>query len=150
MACTAGVSNYKASLARLNTAAQDGFVPVAAAATNNNRVPEMRTWMVILERPSGTPTARDIVTRAGPGPSGLQKGLNEQGKLGYRIDVLWREGGSYVAMMSHPTAGPVVPRAYIAEDNSRSSIRFVSHPLLADFPHLDRRLLVADASVGVQ
>jgi len=142
------MSNYKASLARLNTAAQDGFVPVAATATNSNRVPEMRTWMVILERPSGPATARDIVTRAGPGPSGLQKGLNEQGKLGYRIDLLWREGGSYVAMMSHPTAEPVVPRSYTADDNTRSAIRFVSHPLLADFPYLDRRLLVADASVS--
>ena len=104
--------------------------------------------MVIVERPGGAPVARDIVTRSAPGPSGLQKALNEQGKLGYRIDVLWREGNSYVAMMSHPTAGPVVPHTYSAEDDTRSRIRWVRGPLLADFPYLDRRLLVADASVS--
>ena len=142
------LSNYKSSLARLNAAAQDGFVPVAAAATNSSRVPDMRTWMVIVERPGGAPAARDIVTRSAPGPSGLQKALTEQGKLGYRIDVLWREGNSYVAMMSHPTAGPVVPHTYSAEDDTRSRIRWVRGPLLADFPYLDRRLLVADASVS--
>jgi hypothetical protein len=142
------LSNYKNSLARLNAAAQDGFVPVAAAATNSSRVPDMRTWMVIVERAAGGAVARDIVTRSAPGPSGLQKALNEQGKQGYRIDVLWREGNSYVAMMSHPTSGPIVPHTYSAEDDTRSRIRWVRGPLLADFPYLDRRLLVADASVS--
>jgi len=146
---TETLTNYKTSLARLNAAAQDGFVPVAAAATNSSRVPDMRSWMVIVERASaGAPAARDIVTRSAPGPSGLQKALNEQGKLGYRVDVIWREGNSYVAMMSHPIAGPVAPRTFTAEDDTRARIRWVKGPLLGEFPYLDRRLLVADSTVS--
>src|SRR4029079_6534404 len=72
--------NYKESLARLNAARSDGFVPVAAEAINNNRVAALRNWMVIAERGPASAAAGEIVVHSDPGAGGLQKKLNDRGR----------------------------------------------------------------------
>jgi hypothetical protein len=137
---------YKESLARLNAIGRDGFVPVAAAPIDNNRVPEQRNWMVVAERPAQGASPREVVVRSDPGPSGLGRNLNDSGKHGYRVDLLWREGNDYVALMSRP-AGSTTAHGYVAEGDAASRMHFLSSLVLADFPYLDRRLFVSDGGV---
>jgi len=143
------LSNYKNSLVRLNAAARDGFVPVAAEAVNNSRVPEARSWMVITERPGSGRSPSEVAVRSSPGAEGLQRALNEQGSQGYRADLLWKEGNDFVALMSRPIDGSKTPVTYAAEAADRSSIHALTKLYVADFPYLsDRRLIVSERSAS--
>ena len=143
------LSNYKNSLVRLNASARDGFVPVAAEAVNNARVPEARSWMVIAERPGSGRYPSEVAVRSSPGADGLQRALNEQGGQGYRVDLVWKEGNDFVALMSRPLDSSKAPVTYAAEAADRSSIHSLSRLYLADFPYLtNQRLIVSDRSVS--
>ena len=86
------LKNYKESLVRLNARGAEGFVPVAAAPVNDNRVPDMRSWMVVIERAGENAPAREVGVRSSSGPDGFQKALNENAGKGYRLDLAWKEG----------------------------------------------------------
>jgi hypothetical protein len=141
------LTNYKASLARLATAGHDGFVPVAAAPVNNNRVPAMRSWMVVTERMDAS-TPHEIAVRSGSAPSSLEKSLNEQGKLGYAVDLMWQEGADLVAMMSRPAGNASTPHAFTAESRRPDLFHFLAGRYLGDIPYLSGgdRLVVSDKS----
>jgi hypothetical protein len=141
------LSNYKASLARLATAGRDGFVPVAAAPVSNNRVPEMRNWMVVTERRDGA-APHEIAVRSGSAPTALEKALNEQGKLGYEVDLTWQEGADVVAMMSRPAGNASTAHAFTAESRRPDQLHFLAGRYLGDFPYLSGgdRLVVSDTS----
>lgn len=143
------LSNYKNSLVRLNAAARDGFLPVAAEAVNNARVPEARSWMVVTERPGSGRPASEVAVRSNSGADGLQRALNEQGAQGYHVDLLWKEGNDIVAMMSRPLEGKSAPAAYAAEATGLSAIHALSRLYLADLPYLGagQRLVISDRSV---
>jgi hypothetical protein len=141
------LSNYKNSLVRLNAAARDGFMPVAAEAVNNSRVPEGRNWLVITERPGSGRSPSEVAVRSSPGAEGLQRALNEQGGQGYRLDLVWKEGNDFVALMSRPLDGSKAPVSYAAEAADRSAIHALSRLYVADFPYLTtQRLIVSDRS----
>ena len=141
------LTNYKASLTRLAAAGRDGFVPVAAAPVNNNRVPEMRTWLVVTERRDGA-SPQEIAVRSGSAPGALDRALNEQGTLGYHVDLTWQEGADVVAMMSRPAGDAKTPHAFTAESRSPDSLHFLAGLYLGDFPYLSGgdRLVVSDKS----
>jgi len=143
------LSNYKNSLVRLNAAGRDGFLPVAAEAVNNSRVPESRSWMAIAERPGIGRSALEVAVRSSSGADGLQRVLNEQGGLGYHVDLLWKEGNDVVAMMSRPLDGPKVAAAYTVDATDLSAIHSLSRLYLADVPYLSggQRLVISDRSV---
>jgi hypothetical protein len=143
------LSNYKNSLARLNTAARDGFLPVAGEAINNSRVPEMRNWMVITERSGVGGPASEVAVRSSSGADGLLRALNEQGGQGYRVDLVWKEGNDIVAMMSRPIDGKKASSAYAVDVLSLSAIHSTSRLYVADVPYLSagQRLVVSDAVV---
>jgi hypothetical protein len=146
---TEALLNYKDSLARLNAAGRDGFVPMAAEALNNNRVAAMRNWMVVAEQGgAAAAVSREVAVNSDPGPSGLQRKLNERGQQGFQVDLLWKEGNDYVAMSSRASAGPPAPRAYAVSTNPLASMHFLSKLYLADFPYLQDRLIVTDSSVS--
>jgi len=146
---TEALLNYKDSLTRLNAAGRDGFVPIAAEAINNNRVAAMRNWMVVAEQGgAAAAAAREVAVNSDPGPSGLQRKLNERGQQGFQVDLLWKEGNDYVAMSSRPIAGSPAPRAYAVAANPLASLHSLSRLYLADFPYLQDRLIVTDTSVA--
>jgi len=138
---------YKESLARLNAIGRDGYLPVAAAAIDNNRVPDMRNWMVIAERPASGGAAREVTVRSDSGPTGLGRNLNDSGKQGYRVELLWKEGNDYVSMMTRPSGDASTPHAYVVEGEDLARMHFLHGLVLADFPYLDRRLFVSDSAV---
>jgi hypothetical protein len=141
---TEDLLRYKESLARLNLIGRDGFAPVAAAQIDNNRVPDMRDWMVVVERPAAGATPHDVTVRSGVGPSGLAKSLNDAGKQGFRVDLLWKQGNDYIAMMSRQT-GTSTPRAYKADGDVSSGVHSLFRRSLGDFPYLSsQRLYVMD------
>ncbi len=145
------LADYKNSLVRLNAAARDGFVPVAAEAVNNARVAEARSWMVITERPGSGRPPSEVVVRSSPGAESLQRALNEQGSQGYHVDLVWKEGHDFVALMSRPIDGSKAPLTYAAEAADRSSIHALSRLYLADFPYLtSQRLIVSDRSASAR
>lgn len=139
------LTNYKASLARLATAGRDGFLPVAAAPVNNNRVPEMRSWMVVTERIDGT-APHEIAVRSGSAPSVLEKALNEQGTLGYGVDLTWQEGADVVAMMTRLVGNASTAHAFTVESRRPDQLHFLAGRYLGDFPYLSggERLVVSD------
>lgn len=141
------LTNYKASLARLATAGRDGFLPVAAAPVNNNRLPEMRNWMVVTEHVDGT-APHEIAVRSGSAPSALQKALNEQGKLGYGVDLTWQEGADVVAMMTRLVGNASTAHTYTAESRRPDQLHFLAGRYRGDFPYLSggERLVVSDTS----
>jgi hypothetical protein len=140
------LTNYKASLGRLAAAGKDGFVPMAATPVNNNRVPESRSWMVITERRDAA--AREIAVRSGSGPGALEKAFNEQGKLGYQVDLIWQEGADVVAMLSRPAGDAKTAHTFTAEARRPDQLHFLSGRYLGDFPYLSGgdRLVVSDTS----
>jgi len=143
------LTNYKASLTRLAAAGRDGFVPVAAAPVNNNRVPEMRSWLVVTERHDDMASPREIAVRSGSAPGALEKALNEQGKLGYHIDLTWQEGADVVAMLSRPAGDAKTAHTFAAESRSPDQLHFLSGLYLGDFQYLSGtdRLVVSDRSL---
>ena len=144
------LTNYKSSLRRLNDAGRDGFVPVAAAQVNNNRVPDMRSWLVVSERSSDRAAPREIAVRSASGPERLQSALNEQGALGFRVDLLWKEGQDVVAMMSKAAGGDKEAHAYSVDVIGLDRIHSLPHLYLGDFSYLsgDDRMVVSDRDVS--
>lgn len=141
------LTNYKASLTRLAAAGREGFVPAAAAPVNNNRVPEMRAWLVVTERHDGA-SPQEIAVRSGSAPGALDRALNEQGTLGYHVDLTWQEGADVVAMMSRPAGDAKTPHTFTAESRSPDAVHFLAGLYLGDFPYLSggERLVVSDKS----
>lgn len=143
------LTNYKDSLVRLNARAGEGFLPVASAPVNNSRVPEMRAWMVVIERAGAGAGPRDVAVRSSSGPEGLQRALNEQGGQGYRVDLIWKEGNDAVAMMSRPRGSAKDAHAYTVDAADSSKIRFVSGLYLADVSHRsDERLVIGERGIS--
>ena len=136
---------YKESLVRLNAIGREGYVPVAAAAIDNNRVPDMRNWMVVAERPASGAPPREVTVRSDSGPTGFGKNLNDSGKQGYRVELLWKEGNDYVSMMTRPSGDASTPHAYVVEGEDLARMHFLHRLVLADSPYLDRRLFVSDS-----
>ena len=146
------LTSYKSSLVRLNAAARDGFRPVAAEAVDNSRVSAMRSWMVVTERPeSGNPPS-ELMVRSDSGADGLQKAMNEQGRLGFHADLVWKQGNDVVAMMSHAFDRPTPPVTFLVTTADRSKIHFMSGLYLADVPYLSAgdRLLISDRSTSAE
>jgi hypothetical protein len=142
------LTNYKASLSRLASAGHDGFVPVAAAPVSNSRVPEMRAWLVVTERRDAAAAPQEIVVRSGSAPGALERALNEQGQLGYHIDLTWQEAADVVAMMSRPAGDARTPHVFAAESRSADALHSLAGLYLGDFPYLSGgdRLVVSDRS----
>jgi hypothetical protein len=146
------LTSYKSSLVRLNAAARDGFRAVAAEAVDNSRVPAMRSFMVVTERPeSGNPPS-ELMVRSSSGADGLQKAMNEQGRQGFHADLVWKEGNDVVAMMSHALDRPTPPVTFLVTTADRSKIHFMSGLYLADVPYLSAgdRLLISDQSTSAE
>lgn len=142
------LKNYKESLVRLNARGAEGFVPVAAAPVNDNRVPEMRSWMVVIERAGESAPAREVAVRSNSGPDGFQKALNENGGQGYRLDLAWKEGNDAVAMMSRPKGGGKGV-TFTVETATVDKIHWVKGLYLADMPfRSDERLVVSESGVS--
>lgn len=139
------LTNYKSSLSRLNAAGHDGFVPVAAAPVNNNRVPEMRNWLVVAERAADGAGPTDVAVRSSSGVQGLQSALANQSGKGYRVDLIWKEGNDVVAMMTRSAAGATPPVGYAIDAVPPMGLHTVPRPYLADVPYLsDQRLVVTE------
>lgn len=141
------LTNYKASLTRLGAAARNGFRPVAAAPINNNRVPGMRSWMVITEQTSGA-KPREIAVRSNTGPDGLQRALDEQTRQAFCLDLLWKEGNDVVALLSRAAEAPAASCSYAVDTTTLANVHGVSHRYVADVPFRapDDRLVVSDRS----
>lgn len=137
---------YKDSLAKLNAIGKDGFTPVVAAPVDNNRVIDMRNWMVIAERSTSGGAAREVTVRSDSGPSGLARNLNDSGRQGFHLDLVWKEGNSYVAMMSR-LVGQSTPHAYAVDGDPPSGAHSLHRLAIGDFPYLSRRLFVMDDAV---
>jgi hypothetical protein len=144
------LTDYKRSLVSLNTGARNGMLPVAASPINNNRVPEMRSWLVVVEREADRVVPRDIAVRSSSGADGFQRALNEQGAQGYRADLIWKEGHDMVAMMSRETTVPRRAFAYNAESIEPARLHFLHQLYVADMPYLTSgaRLAVSDRGVA--
>src|SRR5512141_597003 len=144
------LTNYKESLVRLNARGAEGFVPVAAAPVNSSRVPEMRSWLVVIERAGPSAVPREIAVRSNSGPDGFRAALNENGSKGYRLDAAWKEGNDFVAMMSRPVGGAGgATFAYAVDATGASGVHFFHGLCLADLPHRgDERLLIGDRGVS--
>jgi hypothetical protein len=142
------LKNYKESLVRLNARGAEGFVPVAAAPVNDNRVPEMRSWMVVIERAGASAPAREVAVRSNSGPDGFQKALNENGSQGFRVDLAWKEGNDAVAMMSRPKGGGKGV-TFAVETATVDKIHWVKGLYLVDMPfRSDERLVVAEGGAS--
>lgn len=137
---------WKESLARLKDRAAEGFRLVAAAPIDDNRVPDMRTWLVVAEKTDSAP--REIAVRSSArGPEDLQKVLNEQGAQGYRVDLLWKDGNDAVAMTSRPKEG-AKNATFTAERAALDKIHWVKGLYLGDVGSLDGdRIVVSENGV---
>ena len=140
------LSDYRGALARLNTAGKDGFAPVGASPVNNNRVPAMRSWVVITERPASGRPAVEVAVRSGSGPDALQKSLVEQSGQGYRVALVWKEGNDIVALMTRSPGTSAL--SYAAESAAPSGLHGISRPYVADVPYLSDRILVITEQSG--
>ena len=137
---------WKESLARLKDRAAEGFRLVAAAPIDDNRVPDMRTWLVVAETTDSAP--REIAVRSSArGPEDLQKVLNEQGAGGYRVDLVWKDGNDVVAMMSRRREG-ANNATFVVEVATLDKMHWVKGLYLADVLYKgDERLVVSESDV---
>lgn len=141
------LNDYRGAIERLNAAGKDGFVPVAVAPTDSNRLPDLRKWIVITEQPPSSHPAIDVAVRSATGPDTLQKNLGEQTKQGYRIALVWKEGNDYVAMLTRPAGSSNPAQEYAVDGGSTLELRGLPGPYVADFPYLsDQRLAIAEKS----
>lgn len=137
------------AVARLAAGALEGFRPVAASQLADNRVPEMRSWIVVSERPAHGGSPIDTVFRSAPGPDGLQKALTEQAGKGFRVGLLWKESASIVALMTKPAAPAPAPPEYVVDTAAPDSIARLSGAYLGDFSYLSGgdRVVVREKSI---
>jgi hypothetical protein len=115
---------------------------------NDNRVVDLRSWLVVAERrPDGKP--REVAVRSNSGAEGLQKALNEQSGQGYRIDLFWKEGQDAVVMMSRPLDAPKGTSGYGVDVTEPSKVHSVARTVVGDMPYLSGgdRLFVSDRAV---
>ncbi len=135
---------YKESLVRLAAAGREGFIPVAAAPVNDKRAPDMSSWLVVTERVAAAPVPQEIAVRSSSLPGRFQEALNESGGQGYRVNLVWKEGNDFVAMMSRPI-GSKRSFTFVAEAMDTSKVHWVKGLPLADLPHKgDERVVVSD------
>src|SRR5215831_7852206 len=102
--------------------------------------------MVVVERPAAGGPPREIAVRSDPGPTGLARNLNDSGKQSFQVDLLWKEGNDYVAMMSRQS-GASSPHKYLVDGDVPNGVHALSRLALGDFPYLSRRLFVMDDDV---
>jgi hypothetical protein len=120
--------------------------PVAASPINDNRVAEMRSWLVVTEREGNGGVPREISVRSDSGADGFQRVLNEQGGQGYHADLIWKEGNDVVAMMSREIGAAKRTFAYSAESTDSARLHSLSRMYVADVPYLKSgaRLVISD------
>jgi hypothetical protein len=141
------LTDYRGAIGRLNTAGKDGFVPIAVAPLNNNRVPDLRNWIVITEQPASGRAAIEVAVRSATGPDTLQRNLGEQTKQGYRIALAWKEGNDFVAMMTRPAGASSAAPTYAVDSSTPMALHSLSARYIADFPYLsDQRLAITEKS----
>jgi hypothetical protein len=141
------LSDYRGAIGRLNTAGKDGFAPVAVAPVDNNRVPWMRSWVVVTERPASGRPQIEVAVRSASGAETFQGNLGEQTKQGYRISLAWKEGNDFVAMMTRPAGSTAAAPAYAIDGSAALGLRGLPGLYVADFPYLsDRRLVISEQS----
>jgi hypothetical protein len=122
-------------VARLAALGREGFVPIAATPINDNRVPDQRHWMVVVERTTAQPV--DIVVRARPGPDSLQKAIAEQSAQGFICSLLWKEGPtSLVVVMSRPPADPTRRSEFVLDTIDQARLDRRSGVYIGDVPYL--------------
>jgi hypothetical protein len=143
------LSDYRGALVRLNAAGKNGFVPVAASPIGNNRVSELRSWVVVTEQPATARRRIDVAVRSGSGPESLQKSLGEQTSQGYRAALVWKEGKDVVVMMTREADAPAAAASasYVVEGIASDGMHSVSRPYVFDAPYLsDQRLVITEKS----
>lgn len=138
---------WKESLARLKDRAAEGFRLVAASSIDDNRVPDMRSWLVVAEKTDSAP--REIAVRSSArGSEDLQKALNESGAQGYRVDLVWKDGNDAVAMLSRPKDG-AKNASFVVESSALDKIHWVKGLYLADVAHRgEDRLVVSESGIS--
>ena len=62
--------------------------------------------------------------------------MNEQGRLGFHADLVWKEGNDVVALMSRALDRPGSTVAFLVNATDLSKIHFMSGLYLADVPYL--------------
>ena len=82
-----------------------------------------------------------MFVRSNPGPEGLQKALNEQGSQGYRLDVAWKDGNDFVAMLSRLKDG-AKNAAFVVDTPTVDKMHWVKGLYLADAPYKGEERLV--------
>ncbi len=131
----------------MNAAGKDGFAPVAVSAIDSNRVPDLRNWIVVTERPATGRPQIEVAVRSASGPDTLQKNLGEQTKQGYRLALVWKEGNDFVAMMTREAGATAAASGYAVDGGASTALRGLPGAYVADFPYLsDRRLAISEAS----
>ena len=144
------LTDYRGAISRLNAAGKEGFAPVAASPINNNRVPDMRSWIVFTERPAAGRPPVEVAVRSGSGPDALQKSLVEQSGQGYRAALVWKEGNDVVVMMTRAAGGSPSSVSYAVEALTPAGVHGVSRPYIADLPYLsDQRVVITEKSGSV-
>lgn len=139
------LSDYREALARLNITGKDGFVPVAVSPTNNNRVPAMRSWVVVTEQPATARRKIDVQVRSSSGPDSLQKNLAEESRQGYRAALAWKEGNDFVVMMTRETGASSASVSYAVEPMPSAGMHSVSRPYIFEAPYLsDQRIVITE------
>ena len=133
----AEVLGQKDRLARLVAKAREGFVPVAASPVGDNRVVEMRNWILVTERSATSAEPIDLAIRSGPGPDSLQRAIAEQSKEGHIANLLWKEGNTtMVAAMSRSPVNSTVRPEFVVETIDPSRLDGLSGVYIGDVPYL--------------
>ncbi|MEO7271085.1 MAG: hypothetical protein ABIX28_12740 [Vicinamibacterales bacterium] len=122
-------------VARLAALGKEGFEPVAATPINDHRVPEQRSWMVVVEQTTTQPV--EIVVRARPGPDSLAKAISEQSAQGFICSLLWKEGlTSLVVVMSRLPVDPARRPEFAVDTIDPARLNGRSGVYLGDVPYL--------------
>jgi hypothetical protein len=133
----AEVLGQKDRLARLVAKAHEGFVPVAASAVSDNRVVEMRNWILVTERSTTSTEPIDLAIRSGPGPDSVQRAIVEQSKQGYIANLLWKEGNTTIVVaMSRSPVNPTVRPEFVVDTIDPSRLDGWPGVYIGDVPYL--------------
>lgn len=141
------LSDYRGAISCLNAAGKEGFAPLAVSPINNNRLRDLRSWVVFTERPAAGRSAVEVAVRSGSSPDSLQKSLAEQSGQGYRAALVWKEGNDVVVMMTRTAGGSSAGVSYVVDTLTPAGIHGVSHPYIGNFPYVsDQRLVITEKS----
>jgi len=131
----AAITGSADRVARLAALGQEGFAPIAATPINDNRVPEQRHWMVVVERTTTQPV--EIVVRARPGPDALAKAISEQRSQGFICRLLWKEGlTSMVVVMARLAADSTPRHDFVLDTIDPARLNGRSGAYIGDVPYL--------------